>query len=235
MPFQNVLKKYLVTFQYKQNIYEKSVEKETEEIEPVKETPKEKNNINLENKKIGSPKNKKEITVDYIMKKYLNKTDEDLPMKKRNKSEEFTIDKRNPRRNTLYNSFLPKFDIKSIMDKPKDNIKIQLNEIPQEKNKVKDIIEGNTISEISELKNSEEEISKKEEEDDLYEDKPHAKENITDKRQITVDYIKKKYLNKTDEDIPIKSKSKDFKYDIKEKKNRIFDVKSNIQYDFYYR
>ena len=222
----------------KQNIYEKSVEKENEKykfkfkkIEPIKESLKEIHNkeekkiniINEEKKEIGSPKNKKDITVSYIKNKYLNKTDEDLPIKNRKSSEEFNLDKKNIRRQTLSNNFIPKIDIKSFIDK--SNNKILFDEIPKNKNKTRNIIKENikrvNISEISEQTSSEEEINIKDDIDDLYEDDPN--ENKPEKRGITVSYIKKKYLNKTDEDIPIKTNNKDFKHKIKPiKRNSLF-------------
>ena len=222
----------------KQNIYEKSVEKENEKykfkfkkIEPIKESLKEIHNkeekkiniINEEKKEIGSPKNKKDITVSYIKNKYLNKTDEDLPIKNRKSSEEFNLDKKNIRRQTLSNNFIPKIDIKSFIDK--SNNKILFDEIPKNKNKTRNIIKENikrvNISEISEQTSSEEEINIKDDIDDLYEDDPN--ENKPEKRGITVSYIKKKYLNKTDEDIPIKTNNEDFKHKIKPiKRNSLF-------------
>ena len=87
-----------------------------EKKEPIKESIKEIYNpekliedddIILENKEVERPKDKKEINVDYIMKKYLNKTDEDLPEKKRN--DEFKQKVKSRKRNSVYLPSAPKF------------------------------------------------------------------------------------------------------------------------------
>ena len=160
--------------------------------------------------------NKRKITVSYIKRKYLNKTDDDAQIEKKEKPEELKIQRRAKKTKTIATSYGQAQNIFSTIAKKKNAI-FNFGFEPIKETKDENLILENNEREKEKIKIDQKKDNNIKNEE-IYEKNPN--DDVPDKRLITVSYIKRKYLNKTDEDLPAKKPIEDEEFKCERRQNK---------------